>query len=115
MKNARLGSRHAKHAEHGIVLGIVIMTAVIFSIAAYAMLMTAMNQRQRAKEFDVDRLRARYAAEAGLVWAQERLWADPTFCVGSPPFNPINGLTVTVTVSGPCPGPTHKITARVTY
>ena len=57
MNGSRVGS------EHGIVLGIVIMTAVIFSIAAYAMLMTAMNQRQRAKEFDVDRLRARYAAE----------------------------------------------------
>ena len=102
-------------AERGIVLGLVIVTAIIFSIAAYAMLMVAMNQRQRAKEFDVDRLRARYAAEAGLVWAQERLWADPNFCGGVPSFSPINGLTVTVTVSGPCPNATHQITARVSY
>ena len=108
--------RARAHTERGIVLGIVIITAVIFSIAAYAMLFVAMSHRQRIKEFDVDRLRARYAAEAGLVWAQEQLWDDPPppFCGGVPPFSPINGLNVTVAVSN-CGGPTHQLRASVTY
>ena len=100
--------------ERGIVLGMAIIAAIIFSIAAFAMLMMAMNQRRRIKEFDVDRLRARYAAEAGLVWAQERLWVDPNFCGGPLPTK-VNDLDVTVTVSPPCPGATHQIKASVTY
>ena len=103
-----------RKSEQGVVLGMVIIAAIVFSIAAYAMLSVAMSHRQRVKEFDVDRLRARYAAEAGLVWAQEQLWANPAFCGGAPPFNPINGLNVAVAVSN-CGGPTHQLTASVTY
>ncbi len=101
--------------ERGIVLGIVIITAVIFSIAALGMLTVAMNQRQRVKVFDVNRLRARYAAEAGVVWAQEQLWENKNYCGAPQPPSPINGLTVTVAVTNCGANNTHRITARVNY
>ena len=60
----------------GVVLMITVMTAIVCAIAAYAMLQVAVAEARQAV-FYRDRTVARYAAEAGLVWAQQRLWADP--------------------------------------
>ena len=54
--------------ERGIALGLVIITAMVFSIAAFAALTMSMA-RINQSAYNVRRLQARYAAEAGLVWA----------------------------------------------
>ena len=92
----------------------VIVTALIASVAAFGILMLAMSG-SRTSETQIDRLRAQYAAEAGLVWAKERLWADPTYC-GTPPPPALNGMTVSFTFSGTCAaGAPRRIEATVTY
>ena len=61
----------------GFALTAVIMMAVIFGIAAFGILTMALGARQRAR-FHEERLGARYAAEAALVWAQQQFWRDQT-------------------------------------
>ena len=64
--------------ERGFALGVVIITAVIFSVAAFAILMMGIT-RARIGRLDQERARAYYAAEAGVVWAMQKLWVDPRF------------------------------------
>lgn len=49
--------------------------AIVCAIAAYGALFAAQCAAQRS-QFHRERTRARYAAEGGLVWAQDQLWAD---------------------------------------
>ena len=70
--------------ERGMALGFVLIIALLGAIAAYAILMLAISQA-RHSAFSQERPSARYAAEAGLVWARQRLWEDPTSCF---PANP---------------------------
>ncbi|MBI4323625.1 MAG: hypothetical protein HY596_05060, partial [Candidatus Omnitrophica bacterium] len=60
------------------------------------------------------RLKAQYAAEAGLVWAMQRLWQDQAYC-GAPDPPVINGLNVDVTVTSCGAGNTHTLSAKVLY
>jgi len=107
----------AAWGERGAVLGFAIMTAFLASLAAYAMLVIAASQAQHAR-FHREHASARHAAEAGLVWARERLTREfaggPTFC-GTPGPPDINGMSVEVTVS-PCPGGWPRtVSSTVTY
>ena len=61
----------------GLILATMVISAFIFSIAALAALAVAYGQSQQAKELHQDRLGLRYAAEAGLVWATQKLWNSP--------------------------------------
>ena len=63
--------------ERGVALGAVIMTAVVFSVAAVAALTMVLSRANLLKFADESRLRARFAAEAGLVWAAQQLFEDP--------------------------------------
>ena len=72
------------HDERGVALGVVIITALIFAIAAFAFLNVVLSQVQRA-EGNLSRLRAAYAAESGLVWATQRLWRDANYPSAGPP------------------------------
>lgn len=100
--------------QRGAALAMVVLVAVCFSIAAFTALILALS-RARTKDFYKRRAVAQYAAEAGLVWATQRLWADGTYC-GVPGPPPINGLTVTITVSPPCvPGVNHTLSSKVTF
>ena len=115
--------------ERGMALGIVILSAIAFTAAAFAVLMMSWGRTQ-ASEFQEDRLRARYAAEAGLVRAMQRLWNEATVpyppgCAAgatgtdSLPFD-TNGdgtddATVMVTVTNCGPGNQHEVTAKVVY
>ena len=65
-------------SQQGAALSIVLGTALAASIAAYAMLSVAVGEARHARAFDA-RARARHAAEAALVWAQQQLWNDPTW------------------------------------
>ncbi len=114
-----------------------VISAFVCSIAAMSALVVALGQGQSAKEFHTDRLAARYAAEAGIVWAMQKLWANGSTCFheagveddGEPPIDP-DGRTQTpplqadvVTVDAstgnlcpcPCGATSVAIRARVAY
>jgi hypothetical protein len=54
-----------------------VATAMVLSIAAYAILFLALSQHRQMTSIE-DNVRARMAAEAGIVWAMARLQRDPT-------------------------------------
>ena len=72
------GMRCSVRNERG-VAGLItaVVTALIFALAAFAVLVMALASAQQNNPLDPARLRARYAAEAGLVWATSQLWNDP--------------------------------------
>ena len=74
-------SAQQRAGQHGSVLAMVIIGAVIFSIAAYAMLNLSLSRTQSVR-YNIDRYRARYAAEAGMVYAMQKLWANPNWSSG---------------------------------
>src|SRR3989338_848249 len=108
--------------ERGVVLGVVLITSIIFGIAAFGLLSLAVNQMGQVNLVSEDRTRARYAAESGLVMAMQELWANPADCAFGPytidTYNdpdPANDTTVTVTAN-PCPvGVASKLQAKVTF
>ena len=107
-----------RHNERGMVLGIVLLSSIVFSIASLAMFTLAMSHTQ-ASHHETEKLRARYAAEAGLVRAMEKLWNDPAYC-GEAWSIDTNGdgtaeTTMTITVTNCGAGNTRTISAKVTY
>lgn len=103
--------------ERGIALGVVIITAIVFSIAAFGVLALSMGGAQRAGSY-ARRLQARYAAEAGLVWAMQRLWANPNWSDGWDGTDlTVGGMSVDVKFD-PCPTPpceNRQLQAKVSY
>ena len=111
----------------GGLFGFAVLLALVSSIAAYAVLVVAMSQARQGKVLH-ERPRVRYAAEAGLVIAQERLWTNPDECTGNPPgstaglsqFIDTNGdsggdTQVDVTWTNCGAGRRHRLSAKVTY
>ncbi len=98
--------------ERGAVLGLALFTALIASFASLAVLQLAISQTQHAK-FHHDRTRSRYAAEAGIVYAQQQLLANPGYC-GTGGLD-INGISVDVTVTDCGAGKAHTVSAKVVY
>ena len=98
--------------ERGTVLAVAILTAIVCSIAAYLVLFLAISQARHAR-FYHQRVRARYATEAAIVWAQQRLWVDPPLCsqnwINAPAME---GYQVQVKVTN-CAGNTHQIQTRI--
>ncbi|MBI3083693.1 MAG: hypothetical protein HYY90_04960 [Candidatus Omnitrophica bacterium] len=89
-----------------------VMIAITTAIGAYALLVASLNQARQSTG-NAARMRARYAAEAGLVWAQQQLLAnESTFCGGN---HGVGGLTVSVTVTNCGAGNTHTLSATVSY
>lgn len=106
--------------RRGIALGVVILTSVVFSIAAYAILFMMMGLKQRNSFYERN-LRVRYATESGLVWAQQRLWANPAECFGGNPdftidddANPLTAAIGVDIIRTPCGGDS-TLQAKVTY
>ncbi len=108
--------------KRGLALAMVIMAALLTTIAAYAILLVATSQAKQGR-FNADRTRTRYAAEAALVWAQQRLLADRTWssAQGGSPDVTIDGVPVDIIIP-PCvpvpqgdPCPSRKLTAKVSY
>ena len=103
--------------ERGAVLTVVIVMAIVCSMLAWGVLYAAIANARRA-QFHREWMPARYAAEAGLVWAMQRLWADPAWSApGGQDITAIlaipgvNQLIVTypVCATPPCP---LQVTAR---
>ena len=114
--------------RRGITLVTVIVAAMVFSIAAYAVLFMSMSMSNR-QSFNEKDVRSRYAAEAGIVWAMQKLWADPLECFGGPNDLPLDDdgdpvtpdVMVDITAKtdlGVCPAPSGqrlKLEAKVTF
>ena len=109
--------------EKGSALAITIGMALICSIAAYTILFIARAQVGPAQVFR-ERLRARYAAEAGVVWAQTQLWQNPSqsFPAGDVDFTftDARGVINVDVIVPPCPvgscyGYRREVRAKVVY
>jgi Tfp pilus assembly protein PilX len=110
--------------ERGIVLGATLIMAFVAALASYGMLAIAIAQSHHAR-FYRERSPALGAAEAGVVWAQQNLLADPTW--PAPLGNPttvnvdidVDGIDdVTIAVTPACaaaPCPSRRIDATVIY
>ena len=84
--------------ERASVLWLLLVVSLVAAVASYGALFAAISHARRTK-FNRTRTAARYAAEAGLVWAMERLWQDPSWTPpGGTPTLTINGIGVIVTM-----------------
>lgn len=99
--------------ERGAALGMAVMIAITTAIGAYAMLVASLNQARQSTG-NAARMRARYAAEAGLVWAQQQLFANASYC-GDPDPPSVGGFSVNVIVSNCGAGNNHTLNATVSY
>ena len=97
------------------VLVLLVIGAIVFAVMAYAVLAVSVSKKDLS-HFEEDRARARYAAEAGMIWAYQKLWADPTYCNSVPsPQVTLNGLKVGVLITN-CPGgDDHEIITTVNF
>lgn len=105
--------------RRGVILVVVVVFALLASVGVMAALIIATSQARRSQIYK-DRTRALYAAEAGIVWASQKLWVDPAFCWDdSATFSNgdplINGIAVKVTVTNCGAGNDHQIVAKVVY
>jgi len=117
--------------QRGIALGVVILSALVFSAAAFGMMTMSMGRVQSSNQ-DAKRLRAQYAAEAGLVRAMERVRANIAGGPVYPPGCPAGGTgtedmyldtddngssetKVTITVTNCGTGASQQLSAKVSY
>ncbi len=127
--------------RRGAALAIVVVTALICAIAAYGILILVRGQAGRALAFQ-QRLKARYASEAGLWIAMAKLRNFPSYPESSIPGTTVttpcpsaggviaraeeaidfdgngpsaNDQSVEITVTNCGAGRTHKVTAKVVY
>ena len=102
--------------NRGIVLSAVLILSIIFGLAAYADLMLAMNVSKKRK-FWKERMNARYAAEAGVVYAKQIIWIDKRWASPEGVDFYLNGFGVDVVVPActqtPCES--REISASVVY
>lgn len=107
-----------KSNERGIALGVVIMMSLVFGAVAMGALMLS-GSRSQTSSLQTHRLKAQYAAEAGLVWAMQQLFATPNkeFPAGGQPDLTVNGIDVDVILpactSTPCES--RKLQAKAIY
>lgn len=107
-------------ARRGAILVVVIVTALLSAVAVYTIMLMTLSQARQATFFQ-DRAAAVNAAEGAIVWAQQKLMADETFCAGpgnDPPsamFTPPTTVDVTIAPCGAGTTNPRVITAKVTY
>jgi Tfp pilus assembly protein PilX len=117
--------------ERGFVLGMSIIMAFMFAIAAYADLMLAVSQSQHTR-FWKDHPSAKYAAEAGLIIARERMinsrLLGVNYCgpLGVNPWNEqvdsnaddaitADDLTIQITINNCAAASGQTVTSKVVY
>ena len=97
----------------GAALVIVLVSALIFSIAAFGVLTMAVSRAQQVDYVSETRIRARFAAEAGMVWATQRLWATPGWPPGCVPGNDQAAPVWTIDTDGAGPLPPTNVNVMV--
>ena len=98
--------------ERGTVLAVAILTAIVCSVTAYLVLFLAISQARQAR-FYHQRVRARYATEAAIVWAQDQLRINPAYCPNWANAPVMEGFQVQVTVTNCGANNTHQIQTRI--
>ncbi len=98
--------------ERGIIMAILLVTAVLFMTASFAILAVSISRISVVKKA-YDRYQSQFVAEAGLVWAIQQLWVDPDFCTSTDTVI-LNGRTATVIMSD-CGTSLVTISSVVTY
>ena len=123
-------NRHSKEPSGMIALSIVTVMAFMFATTAFAVLFMGIGRARRIAIKDSSR--ARYAAEAALVYVMQKLWANPNYpsacckvgCNGTTKTdtlaldtdaNGTNETTVNLTVTNCGEGNEHALSAKVTY
>ena len=113
--------RKRLESTRGAILAIVIATAFMASIAAYAALLIASSQARQGA-FARGRTEARYLAEAGLVIAMQQLAANPAYCGATERVDTnwdgvanASDPQVVVTVTSCGANNAHTLRATVTY
>ena len=98
-------------SERGTVTGLAIMMAVISALYSYVLWQLVTTASQHARHCR-QRSAALYAAEAGLVWAQQQMFAGLGGCFASNPDISVDhdGIVATPAIpvniiAAPCPGP----------
>lgn len=104
--------------DRGVALGIILITSVVFGIAAFGLLTLALSRARVGGFLGQERIRAQYAAEAGLVKVMSRLWQNPA--EPGPWSYPLdtdnNGLNdTTVNVTRTPSGSLSTLAAKVTW
>ncbi len=93
--------------QKGSAIWVTLGVAIVCAIAAYGALFTAQSVARRT-QFYQERTKARYAAEAGYVWATDQLWTlGPRWLAGGGTISvpgSVGGIAVNVTLP-PCPQP----------
>ena len=109
-----------RHDGNGqVLIGIVIVSSLLFTLASAAALTTSLSSRSRVKTYSSDRVRAYYATEGAAVLAMQKMWADPNYCGETlPAGTATNNLPVTIVVTdvggvGCTPGADHQVSATV--
>ncbi len=101
-------------AEGQALIGIVIISSLLFMLASAAALTSSLSNRSRVKTYSSDRGRAYYATEGAVVRAMQKLWTDPTYCGETFAASAdTNNLPVLVTVTNCGAGNDHQISAQV--
>ena len=108
-------------SNRGMVMGFAILTAFLAALSSYVMLQLVVSGAQHARYYR-NRSISRYAAEAGLVWAQQQMWSGLGGCFGANPDIQIdhdgNVATPPINVdiiATPCPPAETRLTAVVTW
>ena len=95
-------------------IGVVIISSLLFMLASAAALSSSLSNRSRVKTYSSDRLRAYYATEGAVVQAMQKLWVNPNYCGETFAASAnTNNLPVVVTVTNCGPGNDHQISAQV--
>lgn len=116
-----MGSHGYGQGRRGAVFPMVIAMALALSVVAFGLLFMALTYARQGR-FSKERIKARYAAEAALVWTMDFLWRNPTYCGGLQPFDTdgdgLQETNIDIAVR-PC-GPgnetrPHRVTATAMY
>lgn len=100
--------------ERGIALGVVVVMAMVFAVGAFGTMMLS-TSRGQVSGLQAHRLKAQYAAEAGLVTAMQKLWGNPEWSSPAGDVDlSVNGLDVDIILPGcaetPCENRALKAT-----
>jgi len=98
--------------ERGIILALLFVGAILLTTAAFAVMAISVNRLSIVRK-SYDRYQSQYAAEAGLVWAMQQLWVNPSFCAAGETVV-LNGRTATVNMAN-CGSSLATISSAVTY
>lgn len=111
--------RTTVRSNRGAILVFVMGTALVCAIAAFTVLLMAVSNARHARSTR-ERVKARYLAEAGQVYARERLWTEPAYCPGAPVTLDTDGdgvadTPVAITITNCGPNLRHQIITSVTF